>query len=507
MGLGLYERYPVFRSSIEQCDVFLSEELGCPWSVVEELRPALLNSLSGELLQASWDCIAPLGSFIDIGKGDATLNNNLLMGPFSRNASFSCVDLSLVSRVDPELMTRVMADVLDLFASHPGVLHEPRPLQVYAPDKIEEAFRFVQSGKNTGKPCLRAAYQFPVDATYLIAGGLGGLGREITRWMAERGARHFLLLNSRGVNGVSEVVSFLKELDGQGVMHMEPACDCSDRAALDKVLADAKAAGFSAVRGCLHAALDPKRVASWNLHELLPRDLDFFVLLSSFCGVFGKPGQSNYAAGGTFEDAFARHHTSLGQKAVSVDLALIAEAGWADDNYELVANNLRTHDGMRHDQLMALLDVVTIIDTPRQLFDLTEEGRIAWPIKLLFRHLLRLGETSDDGSSGAGKECGDDGADAIDYAAPVKAAPTLGEVGEIIAGGLVQKLAKSLSVEADSLDVSRPAYVLGVDSLIAVELRYWFTKRCGIEVPVFVVMKNQPVIELCVHAATMVLGM
>ncbi|KAK2005876.1 polyketide synthase [Colletotrichum eremochloae] len=518
----------------------------------------VLNCLSGELLQASWDCIAPLGSFIDIGKGDAILNNNLLMGPFSRNVSFSCVDLSLVSKADPELMTRIMADVLDLFASHPDVLHEPRPLHVYAPDMIEEAFRFVQSGKNTGKvlidyetvgttvqyqPRLKAAYQFPANASYLIAGGLGGLGREITRWMVERGARHFLLLNSRGVNNVPEVISFLKELDDQGVKHMEPACDCSNRAALEEVLAKAKATGFPAVRGCiqgamkldddaigkmpvskLHAALNPKRVASWNLHELLPKDLDFFVLLSSFCGVFGNPGQSNYAAGGTFEDAFARYRTSLGQKAVSIDLALVAEAGWANDNYELVANNLRTHDGMHNDQLMALLDVlcdpgydsaaanknnsqiVTIVDTPRQIFDLTEEGRIVWPTKPMFRHLLRLGKTSD-GSSGAGKEGGDDGADTIEYVTSVKQAPTVEEAGEIIARGVVQKLAKSLSVEADRLDVSRPAYVLGVDSLIAVELRYWFAKRCGIEVPVFVIMKNQPVSELCVHAATKVLSM
>ncbi|KAH8836431.1 hypothetical protein MCOR27_007835 [Pyricularia oryzae] len=110
----------------------------------------ILNCVGGELLQASWDCIAPLGTFIEIGKGDAIQNNNLPMGPFSRNVSFVCVDLSLVSRVDPTLMTAVMGDVLDLFAKHPE-LHEPRPLQMYAADKIEEVFRLVQSSKSTAK--------------------------------------------------------------------------------------------------------------------------------------------------------------------------------------------------------------------------------------------------------------------------------------------------------------------------------------------------------------------
>lgn len=514
----------------------------------------ILNCVGGELLQASWDCIAPLGTFIEIGKGDAIQNNNLPMGPFSRNVSFVCVDLSLVSRVDPALMTSVMGDVLDLFAKHPE-LHEPRPLQIYAADKIEEAFRLVQSSKNTGKvlvdyesagtavryqPAVKPSHTFASAATYVIAGGLGGLGREITRWMVERGARHFLLLNPRGVNSSGEVMSFLKELDDMSVRHLEPACDCADAAALDAVLKSAAAAGFPPVRGCiqgamkldddavanmpvskLHAALDPKRVASWNLHKLLPKDLDFFVLLSSFCGVFGNPGQSNYAAGGSFEDAFARYRTSLGQKAVSIDLALVAEAGWANDNYEMVASNLRTYGGMHNDQLMALLDVVcdpdyecatannsqvvTIIDTPRQIYTLTEEGRIVWPTKPLFRHLLRIGETTDDGPAAA-NGAGDDGeAAALDYIAMVRSAPTLEEAGEIVARGLVQKLTKSLSVDGETLDVAKPAYMLGVDSLIAVELRYWFMRKCGIEVPVFIILKNQPLSDLCTYAAEKVL--
>ncbi|TLD14471.1 hypothetical protein PspLS_11221 [Pyricularia sp. CBS 133598] len=515
----------------------------------------VLNSVSGELLQATWECIAPLGAFIDIGNGDAILNNQLEMGPFTRNVTFACVDLSLISTVKPQLMTQVMAEVLDLFDKHPE-LHEPLPLQVYPADKIEDAFRFVQSGKNTGKilldyetpgpmvryqPSIKPSYLFPAQATYLIAGGLGGLGREIARWMVDRGARHFLFLNSHGVDkNQAEVVGFLKEMDNLSVKHLEPVCDCSDYPVLETVLKDAAAAGFPPVRGCIqgamkldddaianmpvakfHAALKPKRIASWNLHRLLPSDLDFFVLLSSFCGVFGNPGQSNYAAGGTFEDAFARYRTSLGQKAVSIDLAMVAEAGWANDNFEMVASNLRTYGGIHNDQLMALLDVVcdpaydssfdvanksqivTVVDTPRDIYTLTQEGRIVWPTKPLFRHLLRIGEIGND-SANAGPE-GDQTCATVDFVALVKAAPSLEEAGEILASGLVQKLAKSLSVDPESLDTAKPAYVLGVDSLIAVELRYWFMRMCGIEVPVFVIMKNQPLYDLCVHAASKVL--
>jgi hypothetical protein len=75
------------------------------------------------------------------------------------------------------------------------------------------------------------------------------------------------------------------------------------------------------------AATRPKIQGSQNLHELMPQDLDFFVLLSSSAGVIGARGQANYAVGNTFQDALAAHRRSKGLKAVSLDLGLILGAG------------------------------------------------------------------------------------------------------------------------------------------------------------------------------------
>jgi hypothetical protein len=89
---------------------------------------------------------------------------------------------------------------------------------------------------------------------------------------------------------------------------------------------------------------------SWNLHDLLPQPLDFFILLSSLSGVYGTPSQSNYAAGCTFQDALARHRVLQGQKAVSFDLGVVRNIGTIAEN------------GMRHGQRHIAKDVGQIDD-------------------------------------------------------------------------------------------------------------------------------------------------
>ncbi|KAI8155693.1 Compactin diketide synthase [Colletotrichum sp. SAR 10_71] len=514
----------------------------------------VLNSLGGELLRQSWDCIAPFGRFIDIGKADIIANNTLPMGPFNKNVTFSAVDLVVVHEEAKPLMKRILQDVVRLFEEHPG-LAEPKPLHVFSPSKLEEAMRFLQGGKNTGKvvidfdasdeviyrPSPQPGLEFTDHATYIVSGGLGGLGQEIVRWMVSRGAKNLLLLSSRGAQGRADAMKFINELEGtHEVKILAPACDITNRTLLAETLRQAIET-LPPVRGCIqaamllrddmlanmsaatfHAALDPKYLGSQNLHELLPPDLDFFIMLSSFCGIMGNRGQSNYAAGNAFEDALARHRVARGLKGVAVDLMLVAEAGWANVNYESVTQSLRAgHGGLTQAQLMALLEmlcdpaydcsrpgaaqVVNMVDSPAELARMTGLGLLDWMQKPIFNNLLRMGETDDsDAASGRGA-AGDDKGDEVDYLGLVRTAADLTAAGEVVTQGLVQKLGKSLSVPAETLDVGKPAYVVGVDSLIAVEVRYWFMKRLNVEVPVFEILKNQSITELCQQVASKVL--
>lgn len=109
----------------------------------------VLNSLSGDLLVESWQCLAPLGRFIEIGKKDILTNNHLPMLPFSRSTSFHAVDLNEIRHSRPMLLQTLQNEISDLLVE--GKISPPQPMHTYQPGDIEIAFRYLQSGKNTGK--------------------------------------------------------------------------------------------------------------------------------------------------------------------------------------------------------------------------------------------------------------------------------------------------------------------------------------------------------------------
>ena len=109
----------------------------------------VLNSLSGDSLRASWECVAPFGRFIEIGKADIDANASLPMACFAKNVSFSAVDLHHIMQRDPELESRLMKSVLGLAVD--GVIRFPNPVHVYPVSQVEQAFRYMQGGTNTGR--------------------------------------------------------------------------------------------------------------------------------------------------------------------------------------------------------------------------------------------------------------------------------------------------------------------------------------------------------------------
>lgn len=494
------------------------------------------------------------------------------MRPFDRNVIFASVDLLPVMAQAPAVMGDLMRQVAHLFREHPDCLHEPRPVHAFSSERVEDAMRLLQGGKNMGKavvefatghqlrvsrthfvhpcgmlacskhqvrPALTLCYNFSSDATYAIGGGLGGLGRNVVRWMISRGARNFLLLSRSGIARPTPAVSaFLKDVREAGGAVQAPACDITDAAALQAALEQC-ARDMPPVRDCiqaamvlhddlfenmtaatLHRALRPKVDGSWNLHRLLPEQLDFFVLLSSFTGVIGNRGQANYAAGNTFEDALARHRLARGLSAVSLNLALVLEAGSTAENHALAMAARRAGGtGLRQDQVLAVLDVVCdpalgrrYPGTPQlslvgeglgELWAKGHENALVWLRKPPFANLKQIATWAVDGSRIVDSEkTGEGGDDKVDYRRAVRESVADGGAGvekaaEVVQKGMARKLGKLLSVSESEVDTDKPPYVLGVDSLVAVELRYWFMKELGVEVAVFEVLKDRSVKELC----------
>ncbi|KAI9150766.1 Compactin diketide synthase mlcB [Paramyrothecium foliicola] len=490
----------------------------------------VLNSLSGDGLTASWECIAPFGRFVEIGKADIGANTPLPMGSFAKNVSFSAVDLFHISQTNFRLLRQLMSQVLEL-ATRDGFLGNPRPLHVYQTSEVEKAFRYMQSGKNTGRIIIsvedaevvpkfithQTSWRFAENASYLVVGGLGGLGRPIIRWMASRGARNLILPSRSGA--VSKVaIEVVKELEDKGVRVLTPRCDVSsatDFAAMLSKLANASPA-VPPVKGCINSAMDlqdsvfenmtysqwhrtiqSKVKTSWNLHELLP-DLDFFIMLASIVGIYGSAGQSNYAAGCAFQDAPARYRTESGHHtSVSLDLGWMRDDGVIRESADLQRRFTTATDlkPVATADLLALLDhycdpalppltpdqsqVLVGISTPSEV---RAQGRDdSWARRT--RLYAGFDVTQAIGVSVPGQALSGE-----DAAQLFRQADTADERAKVVSTALREKLAKAMGIAIDEIDVGKGLADYGVDSLMAVELRNWIRRDFGVSLAVFEIM-------------------
>ncbi|KAI1424927.1 polyketide synthase PksD [Xylaria sp. FL1777] len=478
----------------------------------------VLNSLVGEGLRASWECIAPYGRFIEIGKTDINANSALPMASFATNATFASVDVRhmLVHRkqLAKELLHKTMAMMAD------GSIHSPKPLHVYDVGAVENAFRYIQSGKNTGRVIIRIEshtevakhlitpknWAFAEDASYLVAGGLGGIGRSILKWMASRGAKN-LIVPSRSGPTSAAAAQVVSELEKKGVKIITPKCDVSSWDSLSQVLLECGKT-LPRIRGCINAAMvlndtvfdnmsfaqwdrtiRSKVATSWNLHSLLV-DLDFMVFLSSVSGVVGNPGQSNYAAGCAFQDTLARFRSQCGQKTTSIDLGVMRTIGVVAES-----ESLRKHfDGgaqglgqIEDYEFFALLDAICDPATdsntaPSQLLMGLETpmgflARSLEPPETMQRPLFAY--FSQESSSSSRNTANSN------ITALFRQAETAEDRSSLVAQSLASRLARSLAIKPEDVDIGKPLHAFGVDSLVAVELRNWISKEFAADVPVF----------------------
>ncbi|MDE2882545.1 MAG: SDR family NAD(P)-dependent oxidoreductase, partial [Acidobacteriota bacterium] len=187
------------------------------------------------------------------------------------------------------------------------------------------------------------------DRSYLVTGGTGGIGLTVAGWLAERGAGAVVLNGRR--DPAAAVEAEIARLRGQGVEIRVALADVADEAAVSRLVAGiGPEAGLPPLGGVIHSvgaladgaaahmdrerfrrALLPKALGAWHLHRAtLELDLDLFVLCSSVAGVFGNPGQANYAAANAFLDQLARHRRERGLPGQAVAWGLWAGVGMAE---------------------------------------------------------------------------------------------------------------------------------------------------------------------------------
>ena len=226
----------------------------------------VLNSLAGEMLTESWECLAPLGTHIEIGKADIYKRSHLSMVPFDKNVTFTSIDLLVLFDERPKKMHDIFGKILDVLAR--GAATPVFPFKVFGIHQIEQSFRLIAERKHTGKVILEIEDNAVVTAelpppppleldpngTYVVAGGLGDLGRRLCALLARHGAGHVVPLSRRVLDDEARS-EFERSIADLGAKAHPTQCDIVDRAAVDKVKDHIERLGLPPVKGIIHGGM------------------------------------------------------------------------------------------------------------------------------------------------------------------------------------------------------------------------------------------------------------
>ncbi|KAL2833622.1 polyketide synthase [Aspergillus pseudoustus] len=493
-----------------------------------------LNSLAGPLLHETWSCMASCGRFVEVGKRDAELNKRLDMKPFQRAVSFTALDLLPATTHRPLTVSRVLGAVMELHEK--GVVKPVGPISVFGVGDIERAFRAMAAGRHVGKFVVKIndddkvkvlptapAVKLSADASYLLVGGLGGIGRSIIRRLIKRGAKNLIVLSRSAANkpGTHEIV---KEYQDTGCRIAVRNCDVADPEVLKSTLTSL-AETMPSIRGVIQAAmvlqdvlfekmtftqwhrsLSPKLLATQNLHQAFSdaSSLDFFIMLSSLMSVTGNAGQANYAAGGAYQDALARHRCAAGLPATTINLGMVQSVGvLTDDGNQQVTEQLQRfgHKGLDEEEVLRLIETAIRDPCPAVLTDsqivtaqtVKSLSLYNWGPEPRFEMLRIHAEARSKTFSTDTPAAPSKGKATIRQSIAQKPAD---EANNLVVGAIAGKIAGMFALPEGAVNTALPLGKLGVDSLVAVELRNWLVAQMQCEMSVFEVMGSNSLVEL-----------
>ena len=481
----------------------------------------VLNSLTGEAIQASLEVLRDGGRFLEIGKHDIYQNTQLGLLPFRRNISFSSVHLDAVLRRREDLLNELLPYFEDGSFT-------PLPVKVFPVSESASAFRYMAQAKQIGKialsmrdqdirvtPLIERKEVVRSDAAYLITGGLGDLGLLAANWLVERGARHLVLMGRTGAS--NEALPMIERMRQTGAEITIAKADVRQPDQLARVLAEIEQT-MPPLKGVIHAAgvlddgilrqmtrdrfrsaLAPKVAGAWNLHtQTLSACLDFFVLFSSAAALIGSPGQANYSAGNAFLDGLAHYRRAQSLPALSINWGPWTKVGMAarPDRGERLA--LRGVEGITPEQGIAAMELLLGQDSVQfavMPFDYAQWARF-YPSAAnssLYACLTR------DEAPLPKDELRQTEADSVNsiLAAPQSERESL--MQSYLGRQITKVLGLSVSNAAERnarLKVNQPLNRLGMDSLMALEIKNLIEKSLNATVPISSLLSGSSLADL-----------
>ncbi|KAF3935077.1 hypothetical protein ABW20_dc0109688 [Dactylellina cionopaga] len=487
----------------------------------------VFNSLSKETeLLSFWECLSPFGRFVETGRKGCREQPTTHPG---YNRSFNAVDITEIFLSRPRQAAVIVEEAFKAFSQGSSqeseILQKVPSIETISVSAVSKALQLLQEG-NDGRKIIvemdsmaqvqgilkpKHKWVFPSDASYVIAGGLDGLGRDVAHWIVERGAKNLILLSQVTSESVQAVVAELKAL---GANCNLVSCDIANRKALDKA-AKNFSSSLPPVRGCFYAGtatggsafdeithmdwsdtITPNVSGSWNLHSIFRNtNLDFFVLLSSVKGTIGSKKEGSYAAASTYMDALAKYRVSTGLKAVSLQLGTPETERLSVEHTRPMLQMQSTYLPIQTGVFRALLE--HYCDPSLPILQL-EEANLAMGLRLLpvdptqdapdiacwrknpmYQELRRLNEAFETHKSSAKR----------DPASQFASARSDQEAFDVVLSTLTDRIASTIAgIEAQYMDQSKSLQSYGVDSLQTTELQAWFSKVFSSDVPTFEIL-------------------
>ncbi|MCJ1264132.1 hypothetical protein MMC22_004003 [Lobaria immixta] len=492
----------------------------------------ILNSLTGNLLDESWRCIADGGIMVEIGKRDILDRNTLPMEPFGRNASYRALDLSH-SSVTRDTFARLISRMFDLIAN--GRIKPIAPMKIYSFSEIVDAMRYMRGGSHIGKIVIsdgherdievptraaRSVLKLRGDVSYLMVGGLKGICGSLATYLAQHGAKHITVLSRSGYQD-EKSQAVLQDLSAIGAQVDLVKGDVSNIDDVQRVFLQSTRRVAGIIQGAMvlrdktfpsmtvedfHETICSKVQGTWNLHSTavqLSLNLNFFTMLSSVSGVIGHKGQANYAAANVFLDSFAAYRHNLGLAACSVDLGIIEDVGYLNQRQDIAGRmDKKSWEGINEGLLhkivkFSILQQTSMMGKAAQIIigipaPLQEDSELLSDAR--FRGLCFSNgkgqsntTTNDHDSSRAAVQA---------FSAMLKAKSDHSALIAAAAELVNHQFTKILGL-SEPVEPGKPLAVYGMDSLAAVDLRNWIRTQLGAEITTLEILNVTSLLALC----------
>ena len=443
----------------------------------------VLNSLTGEgFIDASLSCLAYGGRFVELARVDIFTEEE--MAATRPDVAYYILMLDVLKEdapVEPgDALRRVMKQ---LSAGEISPLVHTR----WSMAEAGPAMKFMRAARHTGKIVLTASPfktgRLREDRSYLITGGLGGIGCVVAEWLADRGAGAIVLNGRREPDATAE--DAISALRARGMTVRVELADVTDADAVDRMLEDIDAT-LPPLAGVIHSVgvlsdaaltnqtwerfeqvLGPKVLGAWHLHRAtVHRDLDMFVLFSSVAGVLGNPGQANHSSANAFLDQLAGYRRSLGLAGQSIAWGAWAGLGEAEEQRERIARQLEAAGTgwMTPSQGIQALDRMVQQDVTSGMVAVVD-----WPV--LADGLDARPALLEDLLSDTGEGNGGSGSTAVDADLLARLRTTAATERESLLASFLEAEVKAVLRLPSTPAPTVGFFEMGMDSLMSVELR------------------------------------